>query len=238
MHTDAIASAQPVAALVNNFFEIRGDAFKLCTTLRRPVPTRADSIGPWLDALSFLCYLGALTNASLIYLLRPYTPASTASSVGHTVQEMLQAVGNATHIPTLPPGSNTTPYTTTRLNDAHGNYSLITQSLVGALLCALASEHAFILVRAVVKHLFERILWQGSKEESYVRSLNWHLRRDYIKSREGEAYEREITRLADRCKQDLEGVQRGTASNMKLPSAEFWRVNDEEIDNSSKTKSQ
>ena len=60
-----------VMALVNNFFEIRADAFKMTVHFRRPVPTRTDSIGPWLDTLTFLTWLAALINAALVYLFSP-----------------------------------------------------------------------------------------------------------------------------------------------------------------------
>ena len=54
--------------LINNFFEIRGDAFKLITHHRRCIPRSTDSIGPWLDALSFLSWLSAMINTSLVIL--------------------------------------------------------------------------------------------------------------------------------------------------------------------------
>lgn len=60
-----------VMALVNNFFEIRADAFKMTVHFRRPIPTRTDSIGPWLDTLTFLTWLAALINAALVYLFSP-----------------------------------------------------------------------------------------------------------------------------------------------------------------------
>jgi anoctamin-10 len=58
-------------ALVNNFFEIRSDAFKITVHTRRPIPARTDTIGPWLDSLIFLTWLSALTNSALVYLFRP-----------------------------------------------------------------------------------------------------------------------------------------------------------------------
>lgn len=36
--------------------------------MQRPTPWRADTIGPWLDALSFLTWLGSLTTAALVYM--------------------------------------------------------------------------------------------------------------------------------------------------------------------------
>jgi anoctamin-10 len=41
---------------------------KIAVETQRPVPWRADSIGPWLDALGFLAWLGSLTSAALVYL--------------------------------------------------------------------------------------------------------------------------------------------------------------------------
>lgn len=58
----------PVSFLINNWVELRADAVKICVEMRRPTPWRADSIGPWLDALSFLSWLGSITMAALVYL--------------------------------------------------------------------------------------------------------------------------------------------------------------------------
>jgi anoctamin-10 len=39
----------PVMGFVNNFFELRSDAFKITLNNRRPFPVRVESIGPWLE---------------------------------------------------------------------------------------------------------------------------------------------------------------------------------------------
>ena len=54
--------------LVNNWIELRSDAVKICVEMQRPAPHRADSIGPWLDSLGFLAWLGSITTAALVYL--------------------------------------------------------------------------------------------------------------------------------------------------------------------------
>ena len=54
--------------LINNWIELRGDALKIALETQRPVPWRADSIGPWLESLGFLSWLGSLTSAALVYL--------------------------------------------------------------------------------------------------------------------------------------------------------------------------
>lgn len=55
-----------VAALINNWVQLRGDAVKICMDTRRPVPCRAESIGPWLDTLTFLAWLSSITTSSII----------------------------------------------------------------------------------------------------------------------------------------------------------------------------
>jgi len=57
-----------VSFLINNWIELRGDALKIALETQRPVPWRADSIGPWLDSLGFLAWLGSLSTAALVYL--------------------------------------------------------------------------------------------------------------------------------------------------------------------------
>jgi anoctamin-10 len=57
-----------VSFFINNWIELRGDALKIALETQRPVPWRADSIGPWLDSLAFLSWLGSLTSAALVYL--------------------------------------------------------------------------------------------------------------------------------------------------------------------------
>ena len=53
-------------SLLNNIFEFPSDAFKIVTHFCRPLPHRTDTIGPWLDCLSFLAWLSALTNSALL----------------------------------------------------------------------------------------------------------------------------------------------------------------------------
>ncbi|MCJ1306640.1 hypothetical protein MMC25_000283 [Agyrium rufum] len=58
----------PVSFILNNWIELRSDAVKICIEMQRPTPYRADSIGPWIDNLSFLTWLGSITSAALVYL--------------------------------------------------------------------------------------------------------------------------------------------------------------------------
>lgn len=55
---------------MNNWVEARGDAMKIAIGSQRPIPWRADSIGPWLNSLGFLSWLGSVTSAALVFLFR------------------------------------------------------------------------------------------------------------------------------------------------------------------------
>ena len=58
----------PISFIINNWIELRSDAIKICVEMQRPTPLRADTIGPWLDSLGFLTWLGSITSAALVYL--------------------------------------------------------------------------------------------------------------------------------------------------------------------------
>ncbi|XP_065869000.1 anoctamin-like protein At1g73020 isoform X2 [Euphorbia lathyris] len=66
------ACAFPLAfalAAVNNFTEIRTDAMKLLTMMKRPVPRAATSIGAWLNIFQFLIVMSICTNSVLLVCL-------------------------------------------------------------------------------------------------------------------------------------------------------------------------
>jgi len=56
--------------LVNNWIEARSDAMKIAANCKRPIPWRADSIGPWLSSLGFLSWMGSVTSAALVFLFK------------------------------------------------------------------------------------------------------------------------------------------------------------------------
>ncbi|KAI1319359.1 hypothetical protein EDD11_004225 [Mortierella claussenii] len=59
-----------LCAFINNWIELRSDAAKICFHTRRPLPSRTDSIGPWIENLEHLTWFSSLTNASILYLFR------------------------------------------------------------------------------------------------------------------------------------------------------------------------
>jgi len=74
----------PLMSLLNNYIETRSDAFKIAVHVRRPIPVRTDTIGPWLESLSFLAWLSALTNSALVYMFRtPFNGSVADKSEDH-----------------------------------------------------------------------------------------------------------------------------------------------------------
>jgi hypothetical protein len=140
-------------AFINNLFEIRSDAFKIVVHNRRAIPSRTDTIGPWLDVLTFLTWSGALTNSALIYLfspqLLPVINAINSSSLTDTGPSLL--------IDELSAASDTLPNTHSVLSATNG-------LLLKAILVSLVASHGFILVRALIRHIVEKIFWRGSGE--------------------------------------------------------------------------
>ncbi|KAF9579680.1 hypothetical protein BGW38_003964, partial [Lunasporangiospora selenospora] len=57
-----------LCAFINNWIELRSDAAKICYNARRPIPSRTDTIGPWLDNLQLITWFSSITNASILYL--------------------------------------------------------------------------------------------------------------------------------------------------------------------------
>ena len=58
----------PLFALLNNVLEIRLDAYKYVTTLRRPLAQRAQDIGAWVNILQIITKISVLTNVRILCL--------------------------------------------------------------------------------------------------------------------------------------------------------------------------
>ena len=145
-------------SLLNNWLELRGDAFKIAVHTRRPIPARTDTIGPWLESLAFLAWLAALTNSALVYLFRP---TDHCKAVGTTLQHHVHSglTGGGSH------GEGDTG-----------------QLLLSAAVIALAASHGYIILRTVVRHLLERLMWKGSKEAKEAERLETTVKQEYLRS--------------------------------------------------------
>ena len=171
----------PVMGFVNNFFELRSDAAKISVNNRRPVPVRAETIGPWLEAFGFIAWLGALNNAALVYL---FQQSEHAHLKGHSTYETTMR----THIH---PTANASTAAGEGAQSVLSFSRLLPRSIptsgpggaiVAALLVALLAEHVYGLMRSGVRHILERLIWRGSNEEMLVRRREWILRVETLKS--------------------------------------------------------
>lgn len=51
-----------------------------------------------------------------------------------------------------------------------------------AVLMALAASHGYMVVRVLVRHVLERVLWKGSQEEQEAEKLESVVKEKYLKS--------------------------------------------------------
>lgn len=58
----------PVAALIFNFLQLRGDLTKVVLGSKRPVPSRTESIGPWIKNLKVLSWIASITAPSVVVM--------------------------------------------------------------------------------------------------------------------------------------------------------------------------
>ncbi|KAG2111424.1 calcium-activated chloride channel-domain-containing protein [Suillus cothurnatus] len=142
----------PAMALFNNYIEARSDAFKIAVHTRRPTPVRTDTIGPWLESLSFLTWLSALTNSALVYLFRP--PNQQENEQGIMVDANHQRYGLAA----------------TR------------ELLMSALLIAMLASHGYLVMRAAVRHILNRAIWTGSREKKEAERVEREMKDKYLSS--------------------------------------------------------
>ncbi|RJE20040.1 plasma membrane channel protein, partial [Aspergillus sclerotialis] len=88
----------PVSFLINNWVELRSDFFKICMEYRRPTPQRADTIGPWLDSLGFLSWVGSITSSALLYMFSNGHPGANGEPTGIKGWALLLTIFFSEHI--------------------------------------------------------------------------------------------------------------------------------------------
>ncbi|KAF9185624.1 hypothetical protein BGZ50_002979 [Haplosporangium sp. Z 11] len=142
-----------LCALINNWIELRSDAAKICFHTRRPLPSRTDTIGPWINNLEYLVWFSSLTNASILYLF--------------------QGIGAHSTVPSSSPSSTTvTSPTSFVFSEAGSRLSLST-----LLLCLLASEHAYLALRWAVQEILKSI---PTTAELALRRKEYNVKRSWL----------------------------------------------------------
>ncbi|KAL2159899.1 hypothetical protein VTH06DRAFT_2032 [Thermothelomyces fergusii] len=127
--------------LINNWIEARSDAMKIAANCKRPIPWRADSIGPWLGALGFLSWMGSLTSAALVFLFKNGRGTAAGGGVSSSSSSSSSsAIGGLDGSPWDIPG-----------------WAL--------LLSILFAEHAYLLVQLVVRSVMRMLDSPGLQKE-------------------------------------------------------------------------
>ncbi|GAA5921241.1 hypothetical protein JCM1841_001649 [Sporobolomyces salmonicolor] len=248
----------PVWSLVNNFFEIRSDAFKLATQTRRPIPTRVSSIGPWLDVLGFITYLGTLTTSALIYLYQPRLtyPSPTANYLSNLTSSNVTLPANGTvrffstrlaaaQSASLPPSSDAPPLLGALPPSPASATSLesIQSLLLTALLVALCSSHAYVVLHSAARWLLERLQWDGSVPHQIVRRGELELKRAWLDAAPGGGDERgmrvgpnEMARCAMGWPQDGQDERERERQEKSAAGREGMQVGETEVEGGGGTR--
>ncbi|KAK7924725.1 hypothetical protein PG985_006779 [Apiospora marii] len=57
-----------VGFFINNLIELRSDFLKICLEHQRPHPIRMDGIGPWINSLDALTWMGSICTAAIVHM--------------------------------------------------------------------------------------------------------------------------------------------------------------------------
>lgn len=80
----AIAPFAAVAALLNNWVELKIDAYKLCCVYKRPFAKRTKNTGAWTMAFGALLIMSIVTNCGILYLqpeIREYSATKSREEI-------------------------------------------------------------------------------------------------------------------------------------------------------------
>ncbi|KAJ3747731.1 calcium-activated chloride channel-domain-containing protein [Lentinula detonsa] len=144
----------PLFALFNNILEMRKDAFRIANHERRPIPERTESIGPWLNVLEFLGWGSAVVNAVLVGLFCPNSHTDEGGKCGYLF-DLTRDTG--TPIETI----------SLALSDAvwdSADVAAWRELGLTVMILVLGASQAWVVVRSLMRHIIEKVMWEGSAE--------------------------------------------------------------------------
>ncbi|KAJ9107054.1 hypothetical protein QFC19_002923 [Naganishia cerealis] len=215
----------PAFALVNDYIELRSDAVKICNHVRRPVGERVESIGPWLNTLSFISWVAFITNATLTYLFRPsfensathqsinpnvrtYSFANYGSNFLHAVLDDPSFTGNRTSI------DSAQAVLPAWIADSH-LVKTILPIAIPTLFVGLLASHSYLIVKFAAQWIAEKLLWQGSDEAHGLQHGEEMMKKRYLSARM-EELEQSATEATAAQSQEVDPVR-------DLGDGVFWR---------------
>ncbi|KAJ9120048.1 hypothetical protein QFC22_002945 [Naganishia vaughanmartiniae] len=183
----------PVFALINDYVELRSDAVKICNHVQRPVGERVESIGPWLNTMSFISWVAFITNATLTYLFRPsFENSATHQSINPNVRTYSFANygSNFLHAVLDDPSlasNGTSPDSAQAvlpawIADSHLVKTILPIALP-TLFVGLLASHSYLLVKFAAQWIAEKLLWQGSDEAHGLQHGEEMMKKRYLSAR-------------------------------------------------------
>uniref|UniRef100_A0A8C2GVT4 Anoctamin n=1 Tax=Cyprinus carpio TaxID=7962 RepID=A0A8C2GVT4_CYPCA len=140
----------PLFALLNNWVEVRLDAYKFVCEYRRPVAERAQNIGVWFIILEALSHVSVIVNAFLIAFTSDFLPRLLYQ---YKFNNDLHGYVNFT-LAYSPPSYNYSSHTLCRykaFRDEKGKYTLVYWELLAVRLgFIIAFEHVVFFVLRVI----------------------------------------------------------------------------------------
>ncbi|KAG8896209.1 hypothetical protein FRC00_006289 [Tulasnella sp. 408] len=188
-----------VGAFVNNWVEIRGDAIKIATYGRRPLPRRTDTIGPWMEILTFLTWQGALVNSALVYLF--YRGSTNPVRDAEFIAEPLSTSFERT----------------------------LRAAIFPAALIALSTSHGWLVFRAIIRHILVRAVWRGSEGAVKLAKCEKDVKKGWLKTVGGAAEITASSgvnvKVAGAAAGDVKGLK-ATAPGLAGVPTTFWDVDE------------
>uniref|UniRef100_A0A671RR90 Anoctamin n=1 Tax=Sinocyclocheilus anshuiensis TaxID=1608454 RepID=A0A671RR90_9TELE len=138
----------PLFALLNNWVEVRLDAYKFVCEYRRPVAERAQHIGVWFIILEALSHVSVIVNAFLIAFTSDFLPRLLYQ---YKFNNDLHGYVNFT-LAYSPPSYNYSSHTVYKaFRDENGKYTLVYWELLAVRLgFIIAFEHVVFFVLRVI----------------------------------------------------------------------------------------
>ncbi|KAJ3894824.1 calcium-activated chloride channel-domain-containing protein [Lentinula edodes] len=203
----------PFFALLNNVLEMRKDAFRIANHERRPIPERTESIGPWLDVLEFLGWGSAIVNVILVGLFCPSSQTDERGKCGYLF-DLTGDTGTPIEMISI------------ALSDAvwdSADAAAWRELAFTVLLLVLGASQAWVVVRGLMRHIIEKVMWEGSTEVENWRNEMKRVKTGFLDGLSDEGRKRKPVLTRD--EEDLQ-----QAPNVQLNSPDIFWAYDEGLE--------
>lgn len=222
----------PLFSLINNWIELRADAAKISTHVRRPIPERVETIGPWLTTMQFISWLAFITSSTLVYLFRPNLdlPALDQSMNPDTTNltSSYMTFGSGFLHAAIDDSmwgkhSTTDPNLANKLLPPWIAHSVVARtilpSFIPALLVALLASHVFLFLHFLVRFLCEKFIWEPSHQCKALRMSDEAIKKVFCEGR----FDEGMRHLGGSDESHLGTVEKSFDGGQWTNEGGFWR---------------